>query len=265
MALPALLSALGAGLATPQGSALAAAALPFAAKAIGSGISGLGRLFGYGNNNQAPVPELLAQQGLLQQLQQPINAQPIDYAPLAQQAQRQYAEQIVPGIAERFSSVGGQRSNAFRNALISGGQGLAERLAGLQLQADIANRNAMQQSQGLNLQRLGQLGGYLSGQQQLGFAGQQAAEAARRAQQESLLKAYGLSSETAGQQQQLAQQRQALQQQAYLGTLAPLQNLTTLGVQPQSQTVYQPSEPGLVPQFGTALATGLLGSLGVFK
>lgn len=256
MALPALLSALGAGLATPGGQALAAATLPFAAKAIGSGVSGLASLFGLGNQQQMPVPELLAQSGLLQQLQNPISAQKVNYQPLMQQAQRQYAQEIIPGIAERFSSAGGQRSNAFRNALTNSGQGLAERLASLQLQADLANRSAGQQAQGLDLQRLGQLSGYLSGQQQLGFAGQQAAENARRAQQDALLRSYGLSTGISSQQQQLAQQRQALQQQGLLGSLGGYQGLTQMGLQPRYQTTYQQPQSGFIPQLLTGLAAG---------
>lgn len=44
---------------------------------------------------------------------------------------RQFNEQIVPGIAERFSSAGGQRSSAFGQQLGAAGAGLAENLGAL--------------------------------------------------------------------------------------------------------------------------------------
>lgn len=46
-------------------------------------------------------------------------------------AMRQFEEQIVPGIAERFTGMGGgaQRSSAFQQALGQAGAGLSERLA----------------------------------------------------------------------------------------------------------------------------------------
>lgn len=44
---------------------------------------------------------------------------------------RQFEEQIVPGLAERFSSLGAQRSSAFNQALGAAGSSLAENLAAL--------------------------------------------------------------------------------------------------------------------------------------
>lgn len=60
-------------------------------------------------------------------------------------AMRQFQEQIVPGIAERFSGIGGgaQQSSAFQQALGQAGAGLSERLA--------------MQRAGLQQQGLGQL------------------------------------------------------------------------------------------------------------
>ena len=48
-------------------------------------------------------------------------------------AMRQFQEQIIPGIAERFSSLGAgaQSSSAFQQALGGAGSGLAERLAAM--------------------------------------------------------------------------------------------------------------------------------------
>lgn len=62
-------------------------------------------------------------------------------------AQRQFNEQVVPGLAERFSELGGRNSSAFRNALLGAGETLTE-----QLQA---------QREGLRSQNLGSLLGYL--------------------------------------------------------------------------------------------------------
>jgi hypothetical protein len=44
---------------------------------------------------------------------------------------RQFNEQIVPGIAERFAGVGGLSSSGFQNALGQAGAGLSENLASL--------------------------------------------------------------------------------------------------------------------------------------
>ena len=45
---------------------------------------------------------------------------------------RQFQEEIVPGIAERFTEAGGQRSSAFAQQLGKAGAGLEEQLASLQ-------------------------------------------------------------------------------------------------------------------------------------
>jgi hypothetical protein len=64
-------------------------------------------------------------------------------------AMRQFEEEIIPGIAERFTGAGAgaQRSSAFTQGLGQAGAGLAENLA--------------QQRAGLQSQALGQLGSFL--------------------------------------------------------------------------------------------------------
>lgn len=67
---------------------------------------------------------------------------------------RQFNEEIVPGIAERFSAAGGQRSGAFGRALGAAGAGLQENLGALR--GNLKNQAA---SNLLNaFQGLGQLG-----------------------------------------------------------------------------------------------------------
>lgn len=58
---------------------------------------------------------------------------------------RQFEEEIVPGLAERFSGMGARSSSAFQQALGSQGAGLAERLASLRANLGL---NAAQQGLG---------------------------------------------------------------------------------------------------------------------
>jgi hypothetical protein len=79
-------------------------------------------------------------------------------------AMRQFNEQIVPGIAERFSGAGARSSSGFNQAMGQAGSGLAERLAsmraGLGMQAQNAAMGYAQipfqeayNTQGMNLNR----------------------------------------------------------------------------------------------------------------
>jgi hypothetical protein len=54
-----------------------------------------------------------------------------DFAPTAQKYRNEFAQQIVPGLAERFSALGAgsQKSSAFQQALGQAGAGLSENLA----------------------------------------------------------------------------------------------------------------------------------------
>jgi hypothetical protein len=98
---------------------------------------------------QAGLEQLL-KQGLsgLQQLPS------ADFGPIRKAAERQFQEQIVPGIAERFTGQGAQRSSAFTQALGSAGAGLSERLAGLEQEFNM-NQRAQQQNLLMNLLGLG--------------------------------------------------------------------------------------------------------------
>lgn len=76
------------------------------------------------------------------------------FEPIAQQAQERFSTQTIPGIAERFSSLGSggsQRSSAFAGSNISAGQGLERQLAALKSQYGIENRNSLLQQLQLGL------------------------------------------------------------------------------------------------------------------
>jgi hypothetical protein len=123
------------------------------------------------NQNPAFYDQLQqAQSGLLSQLQQRPQFQPVDINPYLQGARQEFNQQIVPGIAERFSGMGqgGQRSSAFRNSLGAAGSGLAQKLAELQTSHAQDQQGRMMQNQGMDMQRMGMLGNLINQQNQLG-------------------------------------------------------------------------------------------------
>ncbi|MGJ0429578.1 hypothetical protein [Methylobacter sp.] len=196
--LPGLLAGLGS-------AATAVASNPLAQQAaLGAGsyvAQGLGdRLSNWWNGPQAPQapgPEQQAQQYYLNQIQQPVN---IPYQAQQQQMMNQFNQQLIPGIAERFSGAGGQRSSAFGQQLGAGGADLMQALEALREQSQLQEAN-------INQGRLGQLGGYLGGQQQLGLQAQQLGQQGAIANREAQLRAMGLMA-----QQNQFQQGQNLQQ-----------------------------------------------------
>jgi hypothetical protein len=70
-----------------------------------------------------------------------------NFEPIAQQARTQFQQQTVPGLAERFTSLGGgaQRSSAFQGALGQAGAGLEQGLAALQSQYGLKQQGLQQQ------------------------------------------------------------------------------------------------------------------------
>lgn len=87
----------------------------------------LGSLQGQSSNiQQSP----LFQQGS-SYLQNLLSGSPEATAAFEAPYMRQFNEQIVPGLAERFSGLGAQSSSAFNQALSSAGAGLSENLASL--------------------------------------------------------------------------------------------------------------------------------------
>jgi hypothetical protein len=89
--------------------------------------------------NQNVLPAIAP---LLQQLQQ---RQGQGFEPIAQKARSQFNTQTIPSLAERFTSLGGQRSSAFQGALGSAGAGLDESLAALGSQYENQQQGQQQQ------------------------------------------------------------------------------------------------------------------------
>jgi hypothetical protein len=99
----------------------------------------------------SPQQQGLQNQGIQQLMQllqgggSQIGGAPGSFAPIAQQARTQFQTQTVPGLAERFTALGGQNSSAFQGALGSAASGLEEGLAaqgsqyGLQQNAQLQN------------------------------------------------------------------------------------------------------------------------------
>lgn len=99
-----------------------------------------------------PQQQGLQNQGIQQLMQllqgggsQGIGGAPGSFEPIAQRARTQFQTQTVPGLAERFTALGGQNSSAFQGALGSAASGLEEGLAaqgsqyGLQQNAQLQN------------------------------------------------------------------------------------------------------------------------------
>jgi len=84
-------------------------------------------------------------QGALNLLKQ-LQGQQFNFDPIANQAQSQYQREIVPSIAERFTSMGSgtQNSSAFSQALSSAGTGLQNSLAALRAQYGLQERGLNQ-------------------------------------------------------------------------------------------------------------------------
>lgn len=87
-------------------------------------------------------------QSFLQNLMQP-GALDNLYNQMEAPMMRQFQEEIVPSIAERFSGMGAQSSSAFKQSLSQAGAGLQERLAALKGQTML--QGTQQQLQGAQL------------------------------------------------------------------------------------------------------------------
>jgi len=89
--------------------------------------------------NQYTPEQQAAFSQILQQALSGIGQNKFDFAPIENQARQGFAEQTIPGIAERFSKLGAQKSSAFGQQLGAAGAGLEGNLAA--------------QKQGYNLQQ----------------------------------------------------------------------------------------------------------------
>jgi hypothetical protein len=187
-------------------------------------------------------PTEQAGQGFLQNLLSRTPEQ--QYQTFAQPFMRQFQEQTVPQLAERFSGLGAQRSSAFGQALGGAGAGLQENLAALK--GNLINQMLGQQLQGANV-GLGysQLPGQRFGQQlqatQLGIPS-------------SLLP-----QEMQQRLNQNAQQQQYQQRMGILGT----QPWGTAMIAPQGREgFWSQFAPSLAAAGGSALGSSLFSGLG---
>lgn len=82
-----------------------------------------------------------------------------DFAPIAQQQTEDFYTNVIPTIAERFTSLGGgaQRSSAFQGALGAAGRGLKTDLASLAAQYGLHQQEQNLRQQGLNDTFLGNM------------------------------------------------------------------------------------------------------------
>ena len=74
-----------------------------------------------------------------------------DFGPIRDQAIRQYEQQIVPSLAERFTSMGGRRSSGFQQALGASGSNLMSNLAAQEENYNLQRQPMFQQLIGMGL------------------------------------------------------------------------------------------------------------------
>ena len=210
--LPAILSGLG----TAAGAVGTAAASPLGQHVIGTGIGmampGIAnKISDWWSGPQQPGPERQAQQAYLQRIQQPFQ---LNTGQRIQQMRNQFNQQTLPGIRNQFAGLGiGHRSSAFGQQLGEAGRDLETNLGAL------GEQNALQEEQ-MNQGRMGQLGGYLGGQQDLAMRAQQMGQAGTIAQQNAALqRMLQMANYNVGQQEQLGNQ-----QNRYAYTMAGLGN-----------------------------------------
>ncbi len=143
----------GAGTGAAIGSAV-----PGIGTALGAGAGGLvgllSGLFGGGKSGKFKQVPQSPQEQQIYQLLQMLGVQGLQnpyegFEPIQQYATNQFNSEIIPGLAERFTALGGgQRSSAFQGALGQAGADLATNLGALRSQYGLQNRqNALQMLQ----------------------------------------------------------------------------------------------------------------------
>lgn len=131
---------------------------------VSAGMSGLGALMGHlGKSKSAKTTQLQqltpeqqqAQSQALQMSLQGMQDPGAGFDPIAKQAMSQFKSDIIPGLAERFTSMGGgaQRSSAFQGALGRAGAGLAGDLAAQRSQYGLQRMSGLQNLLGMGLGR----------------------------------------------------------------------------------------------------------------
>jgi hypothetical protein len=165
------------------------------AMAAGGIMSALGSLLNQPEQYEDPNADI--RQQLIQQMQAPTPE--IDLGGLQGLLRQQYFSDILPGIAERFTGLGGQRSSAFGQELGAAGAAQMGQLAAMMPQLQM-------QRQQLEQSRMGSLGGLLSGERQFGMQQQQFGAAQQEAQQQQFLDMLSQTARAAQQQQQFEAQ-----------------------------------------------------------
>jgi hypothetical protein len=194
-----------------------------------------------GMGGMALTPQQLMQQNYMQQIQQPFQ---FNYNARRQQLMNEYNQQIKPQLAAQFAGPGLGDSSYFTRAL-----GGAENNFRTNLEA-LGEQGRERENQ-FNLARLGQIGSYLGGQQQLGLGARQLGQQGTIAQRQNALAGLGLMGSAAGQQQQnyINQLTQALNAQG---------NYANLGMNQPYQTVNTPGGPSGISQMIPFLINALI-------
>lgn len=125
-----------------------------------------------GGIERAPIrgpQQIGAQNQALQMALSGLQGSKPSFAPIETHARKQFQQQTLPGILERLTNMGGQRSSALGESLAGGAQDLETSLAAMRSQFDMGNRGQLMQMLGIGLQPQEQMF-YRPGTQ--GFLGQ---------------------------------------------------------------------------------------------
>lgn len=121
-------------------------------------MSFLGNLLGGSSGSREQIQRFTPQQeqalnSILQQALGGLQGNQFDFGPIEQQARTGFAQQTIPSIAERFTSMGegGQGSSAFQSALGRAGAGLEQGLAGMKQQYGLQQQGNLQNLLGMGL------------------------------------------------------------------------------------------------------------------
>ena len=197
-----------------------------------------------------PVPEMPPEADLKE----------LDFGPIEARARRQFAQETLPSIAERFTALtgGGQRAGAFERQKAQAGSELEENLAALR--ATMEPEYALKRAQ-YGLER-GKLGAVLG---QLGLQRGQT-ENVLGLQRGQLMANLGMAQRRQGfNEAQMALQRAQAAQGPAQFRQSLLANILTGGVASPYHTAVQPARPsflqGMAPGIGAGLG-GLMGGLG---
>jgi len=102
--------------------------------------------------NQYTPQQQQAFSQVLQQALSGLGQNKFDFAPIEQQAREGFAQKTIPGIAERFTQAGAQRSSAFPQLLSQAGRGLETDLAAMKQDYGLQQQSALHNLLGIGLQ-----------------------------------------------------------------------------------------------------------------